>query len=469
MTYAKPEDQQHVINAEFDSLAEQLRVTVDLRRIGSRCHPLIDAVHVAFGQHRPLTLSPDSIWLVIAQGFGHHVAENAKALRHRLVRHQGRCELIVKSDDLTLTSFEQAIASFSSQIQQATNPVLHETLICDFSTTSPAIRTASEVALMDSFSSYFTYSMMCVCGIPKITIEGTLDDWQRIGARVKVLATYGLEWWVSRLRPILDQFILAADGHPTREFWKAIYKPVQAYGDKVATGWVTDLFPYLGDAPGRRRNHVFEHERQGWVLPIEKGVETEEDLFFNPGSNKGVRRRGFPSGLSMLGSVVFKDESCTDVDLVAGFLAVQQNPLDLALSPLIGWCVAEPPPKKPMRVWCPKRSGALINSSTASQLVRFSSTPRRVQREIRCEKSHHPPQRHRGAEKDKKSRGLSAKHRGSSHCSNWFKPAAVRVICRLPGFATILAAINDKARHHSWQNPICLESRARVCGGMASS
>jgi hypothetical protein len=53
----------------------------DLARAGSRCHPLIDAVHVAFSQHRPLTLSPDDIWLVIAQGFGHHVAENAAALR----------------------------------------------------------------------------------------------------------------------------------------------------------------------------------------------------------------------------------------------------------------------------------------------------------------------------------------------------------------------------------------------------
>jgi hypothetical protein len=62
--------------------------------------------------------------------------------------------------------------------------------------------------------------------IPQVTIEGTPDDWQRIHASVKVLATYGLEWWVSRLRSILDEFVLAAERHPTQEFWKAIYKPV---------------------------------------------------------------------------------------------------------------------------------------------------------------------------------------------------------------------------------------------------
>jgi len=95
---------------------------------------------------------------------------------------------------------------------------------------------------MDTFASYFDYAMMCVCGIPKITIEGSLDDWQRIRARVEVLSTYELEWWVSRLRPILDEFVLTAGGYPTPEFWKAIYKPEKAYGDEGATGWITDLF-----------------------------------------------------------------------------------------------------------------------------------------------------------------------------------------------------------------------------------
>jgi hypothetical protein len=299
-------------------------------RSSSRCHPLIYTVHAAFSQHRPLKLSPDDIWLVIAQGFGHHLAENAEALRHRLVRHQGRRELTATVRDLSLSSFERATASFSSQIREATDPVLHETLICDFSTTTPTIRTASEVALMDSFSSYFTYFMECICGIPKITIEGSLGDWQRIRERVEVIETYDLGWWVRRLRPILDEFVRAAGGHPTREFWKAIYKPQKAYGDEAVTGWITDLFPYLGDAPTRCRNRVLEHERRDWALPIDKGVTTN----------------GFPKGLSSVPiKVGFNDGSSCEVDLVAGFFAVEQDPADLALSPVIGWSVAEPPPK----------------------------------------------------------------------------------------------------------------------------
>jgi len=253
--------------------------------------------------------------------------------------------------DLSPASFEHAVASFSGQIQQATDPVLHETLICDFSTTS-AIRTASQVALMDTFSSYFTYAVNCICGIPRITIEGTLDDWLRIRARIEVIETYGLGWWVSRLRPILDEFVLAAEGRPTQEFWKAMYKPGHAYGAQVATGWITDLFPYLGDSPGRRRrNHVFEHPRRDWALPVEKGVETRNDPFSSRVSGKAVSLKSFPSGISSVPvKVRFNDGSASDVDLVAGFFGVEQNPLDLTLSPIISWCVTEPPPQAPIEI-----------------------------------------------------------------------------------------------------------------------
>src|SRR5262249_31065783 len=136
-----PEQQQQVINHYIDAYKDKLP-SIDAPDIGSRCHALIDAVHMAFSQHFPLALSPDDIWLVIAQGFSHHVAENAETLRHRLVRHQGRRELSTECYDLSQPSFEHAIEGFSSQLQQAIDPVLHETLICDFSSTTPASRIA---------------------------------------------------------------------------------------------------------------------------------------------------------------------------------------------------------------------------------------------------------------------------------------------------------------------------------------
>src|SRR5215469_12424951 len=91
------------------------------------------------------------------------------------------------------------------------------------------IRTANEVALMDAYQRYFRYIMMCVCGIPSITLEGTPSDWQRIRDRIELLATFGLEWWTSRLAPILDESVATANGAPDLSFWQAIYKPERAY------------------------------------------------------------------------------------------------------------------------------------------------------------------------------------------------------------------------------------------------
>jgi hypothetical protein len=344
-----PDADRPVVNAAYDSLYERHGALMARRpapcgRI-SRCHPLIDAVHIAFSQHRPLTLSPDAIWLTIAQGFGHHVAANAETLRGRLVRHEGRETLTSRVESLEAADFKHAIADFSAQIRAATDPVLHETLVCDFSTTTPAIRTASEVALMDSFSSYFEYAMLCVCGIPKITVEGSLADWQRIRARVEVLETYGLEWWVSRLRLVLDEFVRTAAGHPSPEFWKAIYKPLPVYADEEATGWIADLFPYLGDGPSRVRSHIFQHERRDWMIPADKGVPLYRRRV------RGVVPKSFPAGLSSVPvKLKFIHGRELDVVLLAGFFAVKQDPTDGALSPLIGWSATEPAPATPVIV-----------------------------------------------------------------------------------------------------------------------
>jgi hypothetical protein len=48
-------------------------------------HPFIEAVHRAFADHYPLVLSPQAIWLLIAQGFSSHVNANSEAIatKHR--------------------------------------------------------------------------------------------------------------------------------------------------------------------------------------------------------------------------------------------------------------------------------------------------------------------------------------------------------------------------------------------------
>ena len=295
-------------------------------------NPLIEAVHLAFSGHRPLVLSPDCIWLTIVQGFAHHVNKYAEDLRGRIVRHAGKKDLCVRTDSLEPAAWPQLVSQFSAQIRDNSDPVLYETLLCDFSTTTPNIRTANEVALMDAYQRYFRYIMVCICGIPTITLEGTPSDWQRIRDRIELLATFGLEWWTSRLAPILDEFVATANGAPNLSFWQAIYKPQRAYATEMATGWIADLFPYLGNASDRTRNPMLAMKRTDWLPP------EPADQRFRP----GVSLQSIPCGLSRAPvTLIFPNKPSVELDLLGGFVGISQSEQDLSLTPIISWAVVE--------------------------------------------------------------------------------------------------------------------------------
>ncbi|MBB6052722.1 DUF4419 domain-containing protein [Armatimonas rosea] len=295
-------------------------------------HPLIEAIHRAFADHRPLVLSPDAIWLTIQQGFAHHVNENAEALRPLLVSHEGKRELVVGMESFpTDETWPDAIALWSASVREYIDPQLHAALVCNFSTTTSAIRTASEVALLDAFQRYFDYVLLCICGIPAVTLLGTPDDWRKIRQRIELLEPYDLGWWVSRLRPILDELVKTAEGSPDTKFWQAIYKPAYAYGGDVATGWISDLFPYFGDSGEHYRNDTLAIPRQDWALV------SKDD---HPMGRAGVSPKTFPSGLACAPITLRPGEF--RLNLLAGFLGVTQDAQTGALAPLIGWSVCEP-------------------------------------------------------------------------------------------------------------------------------
>jgi Domain of unknown function (DUF4419) len=294
-------------------------------------NPLVEAVQLAFSGHRSLVLNPDSIWLTIVQGFGRHINLNAEALRTRIVRHEGQKELCVEIPSLAPEVWPRLISKFSALIRDHSDPVLYETLLCDFSTTTPNVRLAIEVALMNAYQRYFKYVGHFVCGIPTITLQGDPDDWQRIRDRIEVLATFGLEWWTSRLAPILDEFVATANGEPNLEFWKAIYKPQRTYAAQLASGWIVDLFPYVGES-NIRRNPLLEMKRTDWLVP-----KSEDKRF-----GTGIRPDSFPCGLSKASlELRLPKKSQMELNLVGGFVGVSQSEEDLSLAPVISWAVAE--------------------------------------------------------------------------------------------------------------------------------
>jgi len=304
---------------------------------GNRSHPLIGALHEAFASHRPVSLSPDIIWLTICQGLAHHVNVNAELLRHHFVKHEGRLTLTVSRDGFVKGSHENdwpgVFAEWSAAIREHIGDA-HRLIVADFSTTGPAERAASEVVLLDTMHAFFSYEAITICGIPAITLEGTPEDWRTIARRVREFAAFDLDWWINPLVKVCEQFAKAAEGTIDRDFWNSIYKwhGRDGSGSPYVTGWVLTFFPYL-DNPLAKYASLSGRNSSAPPLCRNSWLSARPD--FLPG------RDAFPC---LPAKAPFRWQyldSVFEMEFVGGLIGISQDPKTLSLRPEIGWAVRD--------------------------------------------------------------------------------------------------------------------------------
>lgn len=100
---------------------------------------------------------------------------------------------------------------------------------------------------MKAMEKYFDYTMMVIgCGIPKVKLRGTLEDWILLRNHAEKLRVFDLEWWVVKLFIVLDKLIAAYKGEIDKNFWNDIYQYRKGGPSRAesASGWITYFFPY---------------------------------------------------------------------------------------------------------------------------------------------------------------------------------------------------------------------------------
>ena len=281
-------------------------------------HPFFYGMYEAYASHRPFVLSPDMVWMLISQGFSHHINANPEKYRDRMVDFQGKKSLVVESDKpLNEAEWERLITEFAEEIKMSTKGTIAETIIADFSTTTSYEQIASEITLMETTKAYFEYVVVYVaCGIPEVTLLGTTEDWQKVYDKTMQLRSFDLDWWIDELAPILKQFIKASKGDADTKFWRNMFKwhTQKEYGaPNIIDGWIVKFFPY--DKDGKRFD--LKTLTRDSSLPDEMA---EVDVRFV---------EIYPDGSS----------AETPIELYGGFLGLEQNPENFALTPKIGWKV----------------------------------------------------------------------------------------------------------------------------------
>ncbi|NUR24478.1 MAG: DUF4419 domain-containing protein, partial [Catenulispora sp.] len=267
-----------------------------------------------------------------------HVRLHEEDLRTRLVGHEGRKRLAITLDGVPrdAADWQDAVEAWHRRLSGEIAGA--EWFACDFTTSTEADRVAAQIVMMDAYAPYFAYWAVSVCGIPSITLTGTVVDWQRIRDRVEFVRGFGLDAWCRSLEPILDQFVRAAAGNVDTGFWRRVYNPVDAYGGEVVTGWAARFYPYLTSADSR------DYPNPLLDLPIDepRGITAARGDFYN---GPGIGTDGVPATLSRV-RVTLEDQTSgrtQTVELHAGLIGVVHGP-EGALCPTAGWYASEAGP-----------------------------------------------------------------------------------------------------------------------------
>lgn len=325
-------------------------------------HGFVRCVEAAFNDHRPLSLSPDHIWLLICQGLAMHINANAKSLRQRLVPFEGKQKITVRRDDFTKGAmenpWEEVLPVFADQLRAYLGSIT-EVFIPGFTTTSIVEATACHITLMDAVQSYFDYEFITSCGIPRITLEGTPEDWQAIRQRAGHLAQFDCEWWTKHLLPVLDQFAATAKGQVDQPWWQSFFKQNDNSGGPYITGHIINLFPYVVSTQvsySGSRNEQKTINRTMTRNPLlgKQPPMTERELQRNM---VGLTSDTLPSGLSKAPFVWKHLDERLDMEFVSGFVGIRQDEHTLTIRPEIGWAVKAnnslqtPAAKRPLSIW----------------------------------------------------------------------------------------------------------------------
>ena len=283
----------------------------------SEAPSLISLLHMSFSQHRPLILSPDVIWLTIIQGVAFHLDKNHEKLRKKFVDFKGQKTLNVT---LLEMDFPEVIRQFSELISEETGEN-SELFRCNFSTSTQESRIASEIIMLSTFKHYFEMVFACVCGIPKITLKGETEDWEKISEKLEHFRKYELGWWIDELKPALAEFTEASKGNINLDFWQNLYKFQEEYGSNIVNGHICLFYPYLKD--------------------YETDQYTNPNPFITDRSNT-VYSSSFPPGMTSAPLIVKGLDKTRKMDLHGGLFGIKQH-TDFSLEVLPGWYVEEKP------------------------------------------------------------------------------------------------------------------------------
>ena len=295
--YLRENEPLEIFHSTFDTKEEEI--------YNFEKRSLIKGLITAYKNHYPITITPDMIWLLIAQGFSRFMEKHENLVRERFVNFSGKKDLKVERLKYSPYSaskevWDGIVQEFVQKIEENVGKEVIDTLECNF-----------------------YRLLMAGCGISNITLEGSLQDWEKIKSKLEFLSTKALKWWTKHLIPIIDKIILTKKYYSEKnnlnqeliEFWKGMIRlkgEGGMYDPHMINGWIVKFIPNLEN----EKPSVYEEIRETHVP--EEIISCPMELTW----------------LSMNGKKV--DFKCS---LASGFYGMIQDKQTFNVRPVIGYAI----------------------------------------------------------------------------------------------------------------------------------
>lgn len=195
-----------------------------------------------YRNHEGVVLRPDDIWYVLVSQLAGVVKEDPKAFAHLFTDTPEKKQTLVVC---TLHPYLMPVHRLVDLLKSVV-PSDVTLFLPNFTTTQPAMYAACCTAFADMVSPYYDYCMMC-CGIPRIRVEGTREDWTKLHEKwVNVVALLKLTKkeqidWAKSVADVLHEL---AYFRPVQSFWKDMFyhERCGSGSDMEVRGWFARLY-----------------------------------------------------------------------------------------------------------------------------------------------------------------------------------------------------------------------------------
>ena len=156
----------------------------------------VNVATIAYNHHHDLVWRPDDVWQVILLQFSLYVTCNSEKLHDKFVDFKGKRKLKIKVYETLFTvDFGNITRRMVDEqiVKNIKDPSIADWLIPKFSTTTENDRIVASVTMMATLLSYFEYATVLLCGLPSITLLGTINDWKSLRNKVDRLLEFDEE------------------------------------------------------------------------------------------------------------------------------------------------------------------------------------------------------------------------------------------------------------------------------------